>query len=64
MRPILMIAVVVAIFLALNGNAGATLQPVINVAKQEIQKPFVQGLALGAGGVLVLQTLTRGRLRR
>lgn len=54
----------ILIFLALAGvlywlNQSGNLQTVLNVAKQQLQNPFIQGVVVGAGAVFILTRRSR-----
>lgn len=68
MKNTLLILLAVAVGVAIAGGGMAALSPFVGAigvafgwVKTQLANPFAQGVAVGAAGVLVLQTLTRGR---
>lgn len=61
MKNGILILLAVAAFVAITGTGAAMFAPIIAWAKGQLSNPFAQGVAVGAAGVLVLQTLAKGR---
>ncbi len=68
MRNAILILLAVAVVIAIAGGGMAALSPFVGAigvafgwVRAQLSNPFAQGVAVGAAGVLVLQTLTRGR---
>ena len=61
MKHAILILLAVAVGVAITGAGAATFAPIIAWAKGQLSNPFAQGVCVGAAGVLVLQTLARGR---
>lgn len=61
MRNAILILLAVAVGVAVTSAGAATFAPIIEWAKGQLSNPFAQGVAVGAAGVLVLQTLAKGR---
>ena len=61
MKNAILILLAVAVGVAITSAGAATFASIIAWAKSQLSNPFAQGVAVGAAGVLVLQTLAKGR---